>query len=221
MRFIIAIDGPSGVGKGTLGRALAQKYNLLFLDTGLIFRYVADQLQKHNIPLEDRDAVVAAVQNFCIDDLGDENYLRSEEVGRAASVIGAYPQIRTLLIPLIRKMADRVQPPLIGAVVDGRDIGTTVYPKAPVKFFLQASPEVRAQRRLEDLKSRSISGTYEEILQDICARDNRDRSRAVSPLKPAPDAVLIDTSQMAIAEVIEMASGHVDEKLYHIRAGNA
>jgi cytidylate kinase len=202
-RPVIAVDGPAASGKGTIARALARHFDLPFMDTGLLYRAVALNLWRWGgDPADEFEALRAA------DDLGfdpDDEELRSEPVSAIASRISVYPTVRAALLERQQDFARQQA----GAVLDGRDIGTVIAPEADVKLFVTASPEVRAQRRLKELEQRGMNAHYGDVLADIHARDERDSTREVAPLKPAPDAIILDTSDLdietAIAEAIRLA----------------
>jgi len=195
--FIVAIDGPAASGKGTLARRLAETLDLPHLDTGLTYRAVAHALLANDLPLDDEDIAVDAAEGL---DLGklNQSQLAVHTIGEAASKVAVMPRVRKTLVEQQRLFANT--PP--GAVLDGRDIGTVVCPDAQVKLYVTASPDERARRRWEEIKKRgNLSGSeaaYETILADIQKRDARDMGREDSPLKPAEDAHLLDTSQMDI-----------------------
>jgi cytidylate kinase len=197
---IIAIDGPAASGKGTLGRHLAAHFGLRHLDTGLLYRAVAKALIDQGAPLEDRARASAAAREL---DLArfDETALKSHAVGEAASIVSAIPEVRAALVDYQRAFASR--PP--GAVLDGRDIGTVIAPEADVKIFVTASAQERARRRARELAAQGIAADEAEILADIERRDERDRSRAVAPLAPAPDAHLLDTTHLDIDAAVRAA----------------
>jgi len=205
---VIAVDGPAGSGKGTIARALAAHFGLPHMDTGLLYRAVALNLWRWGgDPRNEFEALRAAT------DLGfnpDDPELRSEPVSKIASAISAYPSVRTALLDRQQQFAG--QPG--GAVLDGRDIGSVIAPDADVKFFVTASPEIRAQRRVRELLERGMSAHYAEVLADIRARDERDSRREVAPLRQAPDALLLDTSELdvdqAIAEAVRLAEGQLE-----------
>jgi len=201
--MIIAIDGPAASGKGTLGKRLAAHYGLRHLDTGLIYRAVAKALIDAGHALDDRDRAVAAARTLDPERF-DEAALKGHAVGEAASIVSAVAEVRTALIALQRNFA--ATPP--GAVLDGRDIGTVICPQAEVKIFVTAAPEVRAARRQAELAALGETADEAVILADILRRDARDRSRAVAPLKPAPDAHVLDTTALdvdaAVAAAIEI-----------------
>jgi CMP/dCMP kinase len=191
--MIIAIDGPAASGKGTLGKRLAAHYRLRHLDTGLLYRAVAKTLVDAGQALDDVPRAVAAAQSL---DPGrfDEQSLKAHAVGEAASRVSAIPQVRAALVAFQREFG-RTPP---GAVVDGRDIGTVIFPDADAKIFVTATPEVRARRRTLEFRSAGAAVTEADILADIVRRDERDTQRTVAPLKPAPDAHLLDTTHLDI-----------------------
>ena len=207
MMPIIAVDGPAASGKGTIARALARALGLPHMDTGLLYRAVALNLWRWGgDPSSEFEALRAAAE------LGfdpDDPELRSEPVSRIASAISAYPSVRAALRERQQEFAG--QPG--GAVLDGRDIGTVIAPDADVKLFVTASPEVRAQRRVRELLQRGMTAHYEDVLLDIRARDERDSNREVAPLKQAPDASLLDTSNLDAEQAIAEALRLVREKV--------
>jgi cytidylate kinase len=197
---IIAIDGPAASGKGTLGRRLAAHFGLRHLDTGLLYRAVAKALLDAGHPLDDRARAVAAAR--ALDPARfDEATLKSHAVGEAASIVSTIPEVRDALVAYQRAFAHT--PP--GAVLDGRDIGTVIAPDADVKIFVTATPQERARRRARELAAQGIAADEAEILADIARRDERDRSRAVAPLEPAPDARLLDTTHLDIDAAVRAA----------------
>ncbi len=191
--MIIAIDGPAASGKGTIARQIASVYGLHHLDTGLIYRAVAKAvLDAGHSPDDAASATAAAI---ALDpNKFDEKALKAQAITEAASVVAAIPEVRQALMNYQRQFATK--PP--GAVLDGRDIGTVIAPGADVKLFVVATPEVRAARRVLELQSRGESVTKEEILADLLRRDERDLRRTAAPLKPAPDAHLLDTTHLDI-----------------------
>jgi len=198
--MIIAIDGPAASGKGTLGKHLAAHFGLRHLDTGLLYRAVAKALLDQSAPLDDRASASAAARAL---DLArfDEAALKSHAVGEAASIVSAIPEVRAALVDYQRAFANR--PP--GAVLDGRDIGTVIAPDADVKIFVTASAPERARRRARELAAQGVAADEADILADIERRDDRDRSRAVAPLAPAPDAHLLDTTHLDIDAAVRAA----------------
>ncbi len=199
--MIIAVDGPAAAGKGTIARALAQHFGYHFLDTGTLYRRVGLALLETSDDPRNVKAAVAIAQNLNSHPYSDLE-LRTEAVGAAASIVAVIPEVRTALLAYQRNFADQ----LPGAVLDGRDIGTVVCPDADVKLFITASPEVRATRRLAELQAYGADVTFETVLHEIRQRDERDRTRAVAPLVPAADAIVIDTSEMTAEEAIAAAT---------------
>jgi cytidylate kinase len=198
--MIIAIDGPAASGKGTLAKRLADHFGLRHLDTGLLYRAVAKALVDAGHRLDDRRRAVAAAQGLDVGRL-DETALKGHSMGEAASVVSAIPEVREALIKLQRDFAQA--PP--GAVLDGRDIGTVIAPAAEVKIFLVAAPEERARRRAAELRAHGVAVNESTILADIRRRDERDRNRAVAPLRPAEDAHLLDTTHLDIDAAVRAA----------------
>jgi cytidylate kinase len=198
--MIIAIDGPAASGKGTLGSRLAQHYGLRHLDTGLLYRAVAKAVIDAGKRPSDKETAVAAARALDHAHL-NPHMLQSDAIGTAASIVSAFPEVRAVLLDYQRAFA--AQPP--GAVLDGRDIGTVIVPRADVKIFLVAAAEERARRRTQELEKRGDKADFEVILADIRARDERDTKRPISPLKQAPDAHLLDTTNMDISAVIRAA----------------
>ena len=191
--MIIAIDGPAASGKGTLAQRIAGHFGYVWLDTGLLYRAVARDVQAAGADFEDAEAAARAATALDAGSLGDPA-LRSTAVGEAASVVAKHPAVRAALLDFQRSFA-RTPP---GAVLDGRDIGTVICPDADVKIFVTADVEVRARRRFEEYVRRGENVTYEEVLDVIRQRDARDASRSAAPLVQAPDAILLDTSGMDI-----------------------
>jgi cytidylate kinase len=197
---IISVDGPAAAGKGTIAKALAQHFGYHFLDTGTLYRRVGLVLLETSDDPRNVKAAVAIAQNLNSHPYSDLE-LRTEAVGAAASIVAVIPEVRTALLAYQRNFADQ----LPGAVLDGRDIGTIVCPDADVKLFITASSEVRARRRLAELRSYGADVSFDVVLADIKQRDERDRTRAVAPLVSAVDAVVIDTSEMTAEEAIAAA----------------
>jgi cytidylate kinase len=215
--MIIAIDGPSGSGKSTLGRMLARALKLLYIDTGSMYRAVALAVIEAGVDPNDVEAVTALANRIEIDLEGDPDSLsvllngrditdqvRTESVTEMSSVVSTIPGVRRAMVERQRAISKR------GAVLNGRDIGTVVFPDADVKFFLTAVPEERAERRYkEDQMTSHSSTTYAETLADMIERDRRDSTRADSPLKVADDAIVIDSTGKGIDEVFEEMMSHV------------
>ena len=208
--MIIAIDGPAASGKGTLGKRLAAHYGLRHLDTGLLYRAVAKALLDADRALDDQAAAVAAAR--ALDPAGfDEKVLKSHSIGEAASLVSSIAEVRAALLDFQRDFGR--SPP--GAVLDGRDIGTVIFPDAEVKILVTATPEERARRRTLELKAAGGEVSEAEILADIRRRDERDTKRAVAPLKAAPDAHLLDTTHLDIDAAFRAAVAIVEA----VRAG--
>ncbi len=191
--MIIAIDGPAASGKGTIARHVATVYGLHHLDSGLLYRAVAKAMLDAGARLDDEQRAAAAASALDPSALGDPA-LKSRAVGEAASVVSAIPAVREALVAYQRAFA--VRPP--GAVHDGRDIGTVIAPGADVKIYVTATPQVRAARRAAELRQRGENVREQDVLADILRRDERDTTRTLSPLKPAPDAHLLDTTHLGI-----------------------
>jgi len=198
--MIIAIDGPAASGKGTLGKKLAAHYGLRHLDTGLLYRAVAQALREAGREPGDTAAAVAAAKALNPDRF-DEAGLKGHAVGEAASVVSAIPEVRAALLALQRDFAGKAP----GAVLDGRDIGTVICPQADVKIFVTATPEARARRRATEYRAAGRPIDEAAVLADIKKRDERDMGRAAAPLRQAPDAHLLDTTEMDISSVIRAA----------------
>ena len=206
--LLIAIDGPAASGKGTLAQRVAQKFGLAHLDTGLLYRAVARDVKRNDGALEDHAAAVTAARELDPATL-DDPALRGVGAGEAASIVARIPQVRAALLEFQRSFARR--PP--GAVLDGRDIGTVVCPDADVKIFVTATPEIRAQRRHLERQSRGEAVTYEAVLADIRRRDERDAGREAAPMRPAADAILLDTSNLDIEAAFDTAVGVIVKKV--------
>jgi CMP/dCMP kinase len=203
--MIIAIDGPAASGKGTLARRLAAHYGLRHLDTGLLYRAVAQAVLDAGYKLDDPGRAAAAASGLDPSRF-DEAVLKSHAAGEAASVVSAIPEVRAALVQLQRDFA--AAPP--GAVLDGRDIGTVICPQADVKIFVTATPEVRAKRRALEISRSGPAADAAEILADIRRRDERDSARAVAPLKAAADAHILDTSALDIEAAFRAAVAIVE-----------
>jgi cytidylate kinase len=209
--MIIAVDGPAASGKGTIAKALARQYRLPHMDTGLLYRAVALNLLRFG---GDPDSEFAAARacDFSQTDFDDPD-LKSEAAGGIASRISAYPMVRAALAERQRDFAAQEG----GAVLDGRDIGTIIAPRADAKLFVTASPEVRARRRFQELIRMGLSVHEEDVLLDIQARDSRDSNRAAAPLVRAEDAMLLDTSGMGVDEAVAAAIAAVERRVGKMR----
>jgi CMP/dCMP kinase len=206
--FIIAVDGPSASGKGTLARLLADHYGLKHLDTGALYRVVGLAMQLSGKDLHSADAAARAAERLDLS-LLEHPSLRTEATGRCASIISAHPAVRAALLQLQRDFAHQAP----GAVLDGRDIGTVVCPDAQAKLFITADVTERARRREQDLIACNQPKPYSDILKDLQERDARDSGRAAAPLKPAEDALLLDTSKLDIRGALLAAIEKIDGKI--------
>ncbi len=194
MRFTVAIDGPAAAGKGTISKAVAKHFGFAHLDTGLLYRAVGAKV------LEGAEPIVAA-QKLVPEDL-ENPALRTAEVAQAASRVAVIPEVREALVDFQVAFARR----LGGAVLDGRDIGTVICPNADAKLFVTASAECRAERRYLELTGNGHETTLEKVLHDVIERDRRDSERATAPLKPAEDAVIVDTSELSVEQAVAAAT---------------
>lgn len=193
--MIIAIDGPAASGKGTLARRLAERLGCALLDTGLLYRAVGMKVLRAGGDPSDAEAAATAARGLASDEL-DNPDLRSDRAAGAASKVGAIPAVRAALLDFQRAFAARPPGNARGAILDGRDIGTVVCPDADAKIFVTASVEVRAERRLKELRERGLEAIHSRVLQEMKERDDRDANRAVAPLEPATDAFILDTSEL-------------------------
>jgi cytidylate kinase len=212
---VVTIDGPGGSGKGTLSSLVAAELGWHLLDSGALYRIVAAMARRQANDLTDEKSLVAMIPNLQIafdgdrvdvngDDLSEE--IRTGEAGVAASQVAALAEVRDSILTL-QKSFQRAP----GLVADGRDMGTVIFPQAATKIFLDASAEVRANRRYKQLKNKGLSVNLRDLLEQIQERDARDRGRAVAPLKPAADALIIDSTQMTIEEVLQMIMAEVSK----------
>ncbi len=219
-KVIVAIDGPAGAGKSSVASAVAQRLGLALVDTGAIYRSVALACLRAGLSLTDERAVAALLPALeisfrhqggvnCVLLSGEDvtAAIRTPEISKAASTVSALPAVRAGLLELQRRLGRSEQR---GAVLEGRDIGTVVFPDAEVKFFITASDEVRARRRYDELKAKGLEVRFEDVLAEQRKRDLDDSTRAVAPLKPAPDALQLDTSALGLAEVIEQVARTVE-----------
>jgi len=198
--FVIAIDGPAASGKGTIAKGLAEHYELPMLDTGLLYRAVGVSMLAGGEDLDDAQAAHARAVMLTADQL-DDPALRSRVAGEAASRVAAHGSVREALMEFQRTFAQQEG----GAVLDGRDIGTVICPQAPAKLYVTATPQTRAERRWKQLIAQGETVSLADVLADIARRDERDGSRASAPMSRAPDAVLLDTSQMTIEQAADAA----------------
>ena len=222
---VIAIDGPAGTGKSSVSRDLAQTLGARYVDTGAMYRIVTLAMLRAGVDLRDSEAIAAAAEvplSVGFDPQVEQTYLdgedvsvqiRSDEVTRAVSVVSAVPAVRARLVQLQRELAEGAD----SVVVEGRDIGTVVLPGADVKIFLTASAETRARRRNDQNVAAGLADEYETVLSDVRRRDHLDSTRAVSPLRPAEDALIVDTSDMTQAEVIAHLRDLVKERTGAVR----
>ena len=218
---VITIDGASGTGKGTVSQMIATRLGWKFLDSGALYRVLALAAQKHSVALDNEKALEVLGEHLDVQFIAQHDFLsqiilegenvteiiRTEKVGNAASQIAALPAVRASL--LSRQRAFRDAP---GLVADGRDMGTVVFPDAELKIFLMASPEVRAMRRYNQLKERGISVTLSALIKELSERDKRDQERRVAPLKPAEDAIRVDTDKLTVGQVIERIIFEIKQK---------
>ncbi|AFU18815.1 (d)CMP kinase [Actinobacillus suis] len=215
--FIITVDGPSGAGKGTLCHALAEKLGFDFLDSGAIYRITALAALKAGVALDDEERIAEVGRHLNVkfipengeikvildgENVGDQ--IRTAEAGQNASKVAVFPKVRDALL---QRQRDFSSPN--GLIADGRDMGTVVFPEAQVKLFLDASAEERTKRRVKQLQEKGFNANFDEILAEIKERDFRDRNRAVAPLVPAKDALLLDSTNLSIEEVIAQALEHI------------
>lgn len=218
---VITVDGPSGVGKGTLCVLLANHLQWHLLDSGAIYRVLAlsaltkqisltneSELANHALDLSLKFVTNETGVTVLLDNNNVSDQLREQTIGEAASKIASFPKVRSALLQ--RQRDFRKEP---GLIADGRDMGTVVFPNASVKIFLDASPQARAERRMKQLQKKKICAIYDEILHEIIARDERDRNRAIAPLKAAPDAILIDSTDLTIDEVFKQALKIIKSKI--------
>ena len=217
--MIITIDGPAAAGKGTLSAYLAKHYKLAYFDTGMVYRAVGLDMVLQNLNVEDEKTAFKIAQNLTFEKmmaLSKHPDFRSDIGGSAASKVSALPKVRAALLKMQQDFA--LNPvfadgtPANGAIYDGRDTGTVVCPNADIKLFITASSEVRAKRRYDEFVAKGMNTSYEKVLSDMIARDKRDQERASAPLKPAEDAILIDTSSLTAEQVINKAVEIIEAK---------
>jgi cytidylate kinase len=222
MSFIVAIDGPAGSGKGTITKLVAKNLGFLTMDTGAMYRCVTLYFINNNIKLDEDEKIsialndikidmkeVDGIQNFYLNDENVSNKIRTKEVDSLVSQVSHIVKVREAMVKLQRNLAEGKN-----IIMEGRDIGTNVFPNAEVKIYLDATPEERARRRLEQNKRNGIENvSYEEILKNVIFRDNNDKTSSVAPLKKADDATIVDSTNMSIDEVVEKIEKIVKEKL--------
>jgi cytidylate kinase len=210
--MIVAVDGPAGAGKGTICGYLAIKFDLMYLDTGLIYRALAKAVQRERVDPTHGQAVANIAQTLTLEDVQDPD-LRGEDIAAIASQVAVIPEARQILDEFQRSFCRSVKSPYKGAILDGRDIGTVICPQATCKLFITARPEIRNQRRLLETQMKSDSNQTDitAIAQKIQERDNRDSTRKIAPLTPAVDAIIIDTSDLTIEEACTKAAQYVAE----------
>lgn len=218
---IITIDGPAASGKGTLAKRLAERLGFSYLDTGALYRAVAFEVFDSGLSIKDKKDVRDAAQILlkkiqkasAASDVLNNPALRDDKIGQGASIIAAYPDVRKVLLTLQQDFAKAPGQGYKGAVLDGRDTGTIVCPDAAVKLFITAKTEIRAKRRLKELQSKGIAATYSSVLSDMHARDARDQGRKAAPLKPADDAIIVDSSDLDADEMFEKALDIIKARL--------
>ena len=219
--YKIALDGPSGSGKSVMAKAVSSRLNILYVDTGALYRAIGLYMYRNNVDISDSEVVVSKLVNIKLelaqsDDgqvvlLNGENVnkdIRLPEISMYASKVSAIPKVREFLLDIQRNTALKNN-----VVMDGRDIGTVIFPDAEVKIFLFANDEVRAKRRYKELLEKGIKTTYEEVLSDMQKRDENDRTRAIAPAVPAEDAIMLDSSELTLEETIETIIGIINDKI--------
>ena len=218
--MIITIDGPAAAGKGTLSQKLAEKYCLAYFDTGMVYRAVGLQMLLKNIDLSNVEAAEKEAEELTFSSmmaLSKNNDFRSAQGGMAASVVSSYGGVRSRLLDMQRNFAKNPTyadgTPAKGVVYDGRDTGTVICPQADIKFFVTATPEIRAQRRYDEFIAKGMDAKYEDVLKDVKIRDERDANRKDAPMKPAEDAIILDTSNLGIEEVFQKTVSLIEERM--------
>ncbi|SNZ07154.1 cytidylate kinase [Persephonella hydrogeniphila] len=219
--MIITIDGPAGSGKSTIAKMIAKELGFTYIDTGAMYRAVALKIKRKGIDPDDIRSVLKTLKETDIDLRPSENgvrvlldgedvsdLIRTEEIGKIASKIARYPEVRKILVQMQRSLGEKAK----NAVLEGRDTGTVIFPDAEIKFFFTASPEVRAERRYKELKEKGINVSYVDILKEIKERDFLDETRKDSPLKPADDAIVIDTTGKSLSQVFQEVLQIIKEK---------
>lgn len=218
--MIITIDGPAAAGKGTLASVLAETYHLVYFDTGMVYRAVGLDMYLHNEDPHDEakaEKYALALTFTHMHELSKNPDFRSAIGGNYASIVSAHPKVRAALLKMQQDFSKNPVfvdgKPANGAIYDGRDTGTVVCPHADIKFFITASTEVRAMRRFKEFQLKGLDTDYETVLADMRARDERDANRSTAPMKPAEDAIVFDTSEMSIEEVLAYALKIIDERI--------
>lgn len=215
--FIVTVDGPAGSGKSTIAKIIAKKYGFTYLDTGAMYRMIALYALENGVNLDDSKAIEDMLKNTKLDIIGNQFFLNGKDVSEEirtprvsgiVSPVSAIKEVRVKLVDLQREISKGKS-----VILDGRDIGTVVFPNGDVKIFLVASPEERAKRRLKEYEEKGVEADYESVLASIKERDYLDSTRKESPLKKAEDAHEIDSSTMSIDEVVESISKYIDEKI--------
>ncbi len=215
--MIIAIDGPAGSGKSTVAKLLAKRLGYTYIDTGAMYRAAALKLLKLDVDLNDEEKIMNILENteivlnqsqVILDGEDVSNLIRTEEIGNIASIIARYPKVRKWMVSKQRDLGLKSK----NVVIDGRDAGTKIFPDADLKIFMTASPEIRAKRRVDQLKEKGFIVDYNHILQKIIERDKLDYERKESPLRPTEDYIIIDTTDKTIEEVIEFIISYVEKK---------
>ena len=210
--MIVTVDGPAAAGKGTLSQSLAQKYELAYFDTGMVYRAVGVMMLQSGRDLSDVSYAEKLAEELTFAkmmEISSDKEFRSARGGQAASIVSSYPGVRRRLLDMQKKFA--LKPTFAdgraaqGVIYDGRDTGTVICPTADVKFFITATSEVRARRRFSEFKERGVDTDFETVLRDVEARDERDANRKDAPMKPAEDAYILDTSNLSIDEVFKKA----------------
>jgi cytidylate kinase len=216
----IALDGPSGAGKSTLARAIAKKLSIVYVDTGALYRSIGLFVRSRDVDPKDSEGVIACLSDITLEmrfeggeqhiylngtDVGDR--IRTPEISMYASAVSAIPAVRTFLLDTQRSIAEKTS-----VIMDGRDIGTVILPNADVKIFMTASNEARALRRTKELVAKGMEANYEDVLREMIERDQNDRNREIAPAVAAPDAILLDNSDMSIEENVEAVLAIIREK---------
>ena len=218
--MIITVDGPAAAGKGTLSQKLADKYGLAYFDTGMVYRAVGLRMLLNNCDLNNVEVAEKEAENLTfvsMIELSKNKDFRSAKGGEAASIVSSYGGVRSRLLDMQRNFAKNPTyadgNPAKGVVYDGRDTGTVICPNADIKFFVTATPEVRAKRRYDEFIAKGMEANYEDVLKDVKIRDERDANRKDAPMKPADDAIILDTSDLGIEEVFQKTVSLIEERI--------